>query len=106
MTQCLLTFHAESASSLGMRLFIDTLDAEGWSIVEGSDSMVWVQLFNKHLSPSAIERRLRDSIDLAVWVSEINVVEFTIQIGGNPTERKKLSTQKNGARAIHAATLH
>lgn len=103
---CLFSFEAKTASHLGLALFISTLVAEGWHALQDDGLGLWRKSFADHLSSACIERQVRQTVDLAVWVAEVRVVEYSLQIGQGPPSRKKLSTADNGARAVRAATLH
>lgn len=103
---CLFSFEAKTASHLGLALLVGTLVAEGWHALQDDGLGLWRKSFADHLSPACIERQVRQTVDLAVWVAEVRVVEYSLRIGDNPPLRKKLSITGSGARAVRAATVH
>jgi hypothetical protein len=103
---CLFSFEAKTASHLGLALFIGTLVAEGWHALQDDGLGLWRKSFADHLSPAGIERQVRQTVDLAAWVAEVRVVEYSLQIGQGLASRRKLSSADDGARSVRVATLH
>lgn len=103
---CLFSFETKIASNLSLALFISTLVAEGWHALQSDGLGLWRKSFAEHLSLACIEHLVRQTVDLAAWVAEMRVVEYTLQIGQGLALRNRLCTADNGARALRVPTLH